>query len=135
MLIHRQNSYTPRGKWRTGRREAQSRGTGPHSKNILCIIDCLLAPNNPISTVTPNTSCLYHYLRTRDQVSDPYETRGSAYLYCHVPRYGKRIERNDNMHSRNSAKVKARNLCSEKSTAYPKNTKVSSGEYCEVQEE
>jgi hypothetical protein len=38
MLIHRQNSYAPRGKRRTGRREAQSRGPGPYSKNIPCII-------------------------------------------------------------------------------------------------
>jgi hypothetical protein len=32
MLIHLHNSYAPRGKRGTGRRETQSRGPGPHSK-------------------------------------------------------------------------------------------------------
>jgi hypothetical protein len=36
MLIHRQNSYAPRVKQRTGRREAQSREPGLYSKNIPC---------------------------------------------------------------------------------------------------
>jgi hypothetical protein len=36
MLIHRQNSHAPRGRQRTGRRKAQSRGPGLHSKNIPC---------------------------------------------------------------------------------------------------
>jgi hypothetical protein len=36
MLIHRQNSYAPRGKWHTGRREAQNRGTGQQSKSPPC---------------------------------------------------------------------------------------------------
>jgi hypothetical protein len=37
VLIHRQNSYAPRGKRRTGRCEAQNRGTGQKSKNPRCI--------------------------------------------------------------------------------------------------
>jgi hypothetical protein len=37
MLIHRQNSYAPCSKRRTGRREAQSGGSGPHTKNPPCI--------------------------------------------------------------------------------------------------
>jgi hypothetical protein len=37
MLIHRQNSYALRSKRRTGRRGAQSRGTGQQSKNPHCI--------------------------------------------------------------------------------------------------
>jgi hypothetical protein len=32
MLIHRQNSYAPRSKRHTGRRDAQSRGTGQQNK-------------------------------------------------------------------------------------------------------
>jgi hypothetical protein len=38
MLIHQQNSHAPRGKQRTGRREAQSCGPGLHSRNIPCIM-------------------------------------------------------------------------------------------------
>jgi hypothetical protein len=38
MLTHRQNSYMPRSKRRTGRREAQSRGIGQQSKKPHCII-------------------------------------------------------------------------------------------------
>jgi hypothetical protein len=38
MLINRQNSHAPRNKRRTGRREAQSRGSGEQSKNTPCII-------------------------------------------------------------------------------------------------
>jgi hypothetical protein len=37
MLIHRQNSYAPRTKRSTGRREAQTRETGQQSKNPPCI--------------------------------------------------------------------------------------------------
>jgi hypothetical protein len=37
MLIHRQNLYAPSSKRWTGRREAQSHGTGQQSKNPLCI--------------------------------------------------------------------------------------------------
>jgi hypothetical protein len=37
MLIHRQNSYAPRGKQRTGRREAQSREPANEVKKELCI--------------------------------------------------------------------------------------------------
>jgi hypothetical protein len=32
MLIHRKNLYVTRGKWRPGRREVQSCGTGQQSK-------------------------------------------------------------------------------------------------------
>jgi hypothetical protein len=39
MLIHLQNLYALRSKRRTGRREAQSREPGPHTKNPLCITD------------------------------------------------------------------------------------------------
>jgi hypothetical protein len=43
MLIHLQNSYALRSKQGTGRREAQSRGSGPQSKNSLCIFKvCIL---------------------------------------------------------------------------------------------
>jgi hypothetical protein len=41
MLIHRQNSYVPGSKRRTGRREAQSRGPGPHTKIFPC--RCLIS--------------------------------------------------------------------------------------------
>jgi hypothetical protein len=38
MLILQQNSYALRGQLRTGRREAQSRGTGQQSKKTsLCL--------------------------------------------------------------------------------------------------
>jgi hypothetical protein len=37
MLIHQQNSYAPRSKRRTGRRDAQGRETGQQSKNPPCI--------------------------------------------------------------------------------------------------
>jgi hypothetical protein len=33
MLIHRQNSYAPRGRQCTGRLKAESSGTGQQSKN------------------------------------------------------------------------------------------------------
>jgi hypothetical protein len=36
ILIHRQNSYAPRSKRHTGRRETQSRGNGQQSKNPPC---------------------------------------------------------------------------------------------------
>jgi hypothetical protein len=36
MLIHRQNSYAPSGKQRTGRREAQSREPANKLKKTLC---------------------------------------------------------------------------------------------------
>jgi hypothetical protein len=39
MMIHRRNSYAPRGKRRPGRREAQNRGSGQQSKNPPSIID------------------------------------------------------------------------------------------------
>lgn len=38
MLIHRQNWYAPSSKRRTGRREAQSLGLGPRTKNPPCIL-------------------------------------------------------------------------------------------------
>jgi hypothetical protein len=41
MLIHRQNSYAPSSRQCTGRREAQSRGTGQQSKNHPCITDSM----------------------------------------------------------------------------------------------
>jgi hypothetical protein len=34
MLIHKQNSYPPRGEWRRDRREAQISGTGQQNKNV-----------------------------------------------------------------------------------------------------
>jgi hypothetical protein len=39
MLILRQNSYAPRGKQRTGRREAQSREPVNKVKNKLCVYE------------------------------------------------------------------------------------------------
>jgi hypothetical protein len=37
MLIHGQNSYTPRSKQHTGHREAQSHEPGPHTQNPPCM--------------------------------------------------------------------------------------------------